>query len=301
MLPFEAEKSDARDRREWILPLLFGALSAILLVLPSPLQQRIASGLRASILAPFILTQEELLSVRVRAEEASELRVRLDSVVTTLVEENERLRALLGLRTQAGAGALAASAIRTGTLGSESMFLLDVGTADGVFLHDPVIVADGLIGVVREVFTASAVVMDWTHPEFGVSVMTEDGEAFGFIESRQGAFREEDRLILNGVPFYTPVEEGERLVTTGRGSVYPRGIPVGTVSALAEAEAGWRKSFWVEPAARPGTATHVLVLIESGPGTDRPLDSLWLPEAPVLPSDLVPEGVPSGVPLQAAP
>ncbi|MSR23438.1 MAG: rod shape-determining protein MreC, partial [Gemmatimonadetes bacterium] len=155
-------------------------------------------------------------------------------------------------------------------------------TAHGVSVNDPVVVADGLIGLIREVFDRSAVVMDWTHPEFGVSVMTEDGEAFGFVEPVQGAFREEDRMILNGVPFYTPIEEGTLLVTSGRGSVYPRGIPVGRVGSLAEAEAGWRKSFWVEPAARPGTATHVLVLISASPGVGESIEPLWFPE-PMLP------------------
>jgi rod shape-determining protein MreC len=276
---------------------LFLALAGVSLILPTQAQQQLSLALRSSALAPFIRAQDALLQARGRAEEAADLQARLDSAVAallsqnTLKEENRTLRELLELRQRAGPDFLAASAIRPGTRGSESMFLLEVGAAHGVSVNDPVVVASGLIGVVREVSAETSLVMDWTHPEFGVSVMTLDGAAFGFVESLQGAFREEDRLILNGVPFYTPVDVGATLVTSGRGSVYPRGIPVGSVAGLAEADAGWRKSFWVEPAARPAAATHVLVLIASPPGPVQSLEHIWLPEAelpdPDIPADPV--------------
>jgi hypothetical protein len=106
----------------------------------------------------------------------------------------------------------------------------------------------------------TSLAMDWTHPDFRVSVMTLDGEHYGIVEPRAGAFREEDRLLLNGIPFHTPLEEGAEVVTSGRGTVYPRGVRIGTVLSLAEAEAGWRRAYWIEPAVRPASVTHALVI-----------------------------------------
>jgi rod shape-determining protein MreC len=196
---------------------------------------------------------------------------------STLRAENERLRELLQIRERESAAFVPASVIRPGTRGSESMFLLDVGTSNGVRVNDPVVVGGGLLGVIREVGPNTSVAMDWTHPDFRVSVMTVDGVGFGIVEPRAGNFREEARLHLVGVPYHTLVPVGAPLVTSGLGSVYPQGILVGWVTELAGTEAGWRRDYWVEPMVRPGSATHVLVFIGEGVLLPSVLQELWLP------------------------
>jgi rod shape-determining protein MreC len=276
MRAFEPDHGDGRDGGGLAAPLFFLGLSLVLLVLPVEAQREVSKALRSSALAPFLQTQETIARIRLRGDEVERLEALLDRATATLVaqatveEENRRLRLLLGVRERLLPGLVSASATWPDTRGSESVFLLDVGTADGVSVNDPVIVADGLVGVVREVWEETALVMDWTDPDFRVSAMTESGTAFGLVSPIQGGFMEKDRLLLDAVPYYAPVEPGMRLVTDGRGGVYPRGIQVGIVSGLAEADAGWRKSFWVEPAALPGTATHVLVLVSP---------ELWTPES----------------------
>lgn len=254
-----------RARRHGIVALLFVGLALFMVYLPGSEQQRVASLLRSTVLRPFIATQEVLARTRVQRVEATELRREMDSLValltnqTTLAEENLRLRALLGLHRRLGVDYIPASLLRPGTEGSESMFLLQVGGDPGVREGAPVITTEGLVGVVRDVGSGGAIGMDWTHPDFRASVMTPDGATFGIVEPRRGDFREEDRLVLTGTPFSTRLGAGTRLVTSGRGGIYPRGIPVGTVGELAEAEGGWRKTYWVEPAVELGRVTHVLV------------------------------------------
>lgn len=287
MPPFESDRYPSNGRRELVVSLVFVGLAGLALYLPQPAQERVAGVLRSTALAPFLAVQETLHQARVRQVEVAELQEALDAAVAalsaqrTLRDENERLRALLDLRERAGPHFRSASVIRPGTRGSESMFLLDVGRRDGVQVNDPVVVADGLVGVVREVSPNTSVAMDWTHPDFRVSAMTLGGEAYGLVEPRHGAFREEDRLLLNGVPYYTSLEPGTAVVTSGQGSVYPRGIPVGMVDELAEAEAGWRKGYWLVPSARPAAATHVLVITgeEGTPATD--VLDLWVEGTPV--------------------
>lgn len=281
MPPYETERSERRSRRELTVSLVMLGAAVILFYLPLPAQQQISQGLRASFLAPFIWTQESLHRARMRAADITDLQARLDSTVavlagqSTLLDENRRLRALLDLRERAGPAFLSASAIRPGTRGSDSMFLLDVGSDDRVAVNDPVISAEGLVGIVREVGPRTSLAMDWTHPDFRVSAMTLDGEAFGIVEPRHGAFREEDRLLLNGIPFHTSLAEGTAVVTSGRGTVYPRGILVGWILSLAEAEAGWRRGYWLEPAVRPGSVTHVLVITGEAGRPVSDLAHLW--------------------------
>ncbi len=280
MAPFDPEGGEGRGRRDLLLSLFFVALSGILFLLPLNGQQQLSWALRSSVLAPFIWVQESLHHAGVRAVEVTALQARLDSATSilatqsTLLDENLRLRDLLDLRERAGPAFVPASAIRSGTRGSESMFLLDVGTEDGVQVNDPVISARGLVGVVREVGPRTALALDWTHPDFRVSVMTLDGEGFGIVEPRHGAFREEDRLLLTGVPYHSELEEGAVLVTSGQG-IHPRGILVGEVQALADMEAGWHRSYWVRPAVRPGSVTHVLVLTSEEGVPPGELRHLW--------------------------
>jgi hypothetical protein len=122
-----------------------------------------------------------------------------------------------------------------------------------------VLAAGGLLGVVVEVDQRYAQAIDWTHPDFGASAMTADGEAYGMVYAQRGRFREEDYLVLRGTPFHVDIPPGTRIVTSGRGGVYRRGIPIGTVIGIEDADTGWRKSYLLSPAVRPQSVGHALV------------------------------------------
>ncbi len=250
--------------------------------LPEGSQQQIAVTLRASVLRPFIATQESLNDARRRAGDVDVLTARLDSLSaifstqSAVMDENRTLRAMLGLVERGGPRFVPATVLRPGTAGSESMFIVDVGTADGVPQGAPVVGPFGLVGVIRELGVETSVGMDWNHPDFRVSAMLVDGTMYGIVEPRRGRFREEDRLILNGTA-YVDVRPGTEVVTSGLGAFFPRGIPVGKVDRLLETEGSWRKSFWIEPMVEPGSVTHVLVLTDGSEGDISgawPIDSL---------------------------
>lgn len=304
MPPFEPDQFESRGKKEFFVASAFLILAGILILLPPRGQEQLASALRGSVLAPFLLIQESLHAARVRTVEISDLQAQLDAATAalaaqqTLRDENTRLRQLLNLQERAGPGFRSASVIRPGVRGSESMFLLDVGREDGVQVNDPVVSADGLVGVIREVSARTAVAMDWTHPDFRVSAMTLDGAAFGLIEPRSGAFREEDRLLLNGIPYYTTLEPGTAVVTSGRGSVYPRGILVGVVDALAETEAGWRRGYWLIPSVDPAGVTHVLVMVDSELEGELLMEELWVDSLPPAPD---PEAAPEEIQVVPTP
>lgn len=273
MASYTDSPEEGRGRRDLTVALVFLFLSLVVLYLPAGLQNQVAAGLRATVLRPFIMTQEALAQARLRAEDARQLQARLDSLAALLatqaplVEESRRLHELLELRERAPRTFLPASVIRPGTAGSESMFLLDVGSEQGVRSGDPVVMRSGrigLLGVIQEVRRGAAIGLDWSHPEFQASAMTEDGSVYGLVEPRRGLFREEDRLLLNGTPYYERLEPGTLITTSGLGGVYPRGIPIGIVEEVAEQEGRWRKAYWLRPMVEPGSANHVLVVLGDG-------------------------------------
>lgn len=278
MPPFGADTEALGGKRQRIAAGVLVALSVLILFLPASVHQGLAWAVRESALRPFIATQRRLADASLRAQRVDVLQRQLDSLTAALAthaaveEENRTLRWLLELSARAGPGFEAASVLRPGAPGSESLFFVDLGTRDGVRVGAPVIDQRGLVGVIREARADAAVGMDWTHPDFRASAMLADGSGFGMVETRRGAFREDDRLVLNGAAYYEEVAPGTLVLTSGLGGVLPRGIPIGTIEGVADEEGRWRRSYWLRPMVQPAGVTHVLVAV-SGTGGD--LSMLW--------------------------
>jgi len=287
-VPYGPEPQTSGARRQ-------GTLAAVVMMAalavpygPQGFQQQVALMLQGSALAPFIAMQARLAEGRARAEQIDFLQAELDSLIAetatqaALADENRELREILGLGDRAGPRFLAATVLRPGTPGSESMFLVDVGAEQGIAEGAPVVSARGLVGRILEVRPRSAVGMDWTHPDFRASGMLADGTAFGLVENMRGEFREEDRLMLNGTAYHETAPRGGLVVTSGLGGVFPRGIPVGRIDATAEVQGSWRKSYWLQPLVDPGAVTHVLVETSAG-GSD--VTDMWMGDAAVAVAD----------------
>lgn len=288
MPAYTNDTGDSGGRRQWLVALVLLAAAVSVALLPDPRQQQVASVLRGSVLRPFVLMQEGLAVVRSRATDADVLRGQLDSLVAAtsghlaLEAENRRLRQLVDLRARVGPGWVAANVVRAGTAGSESMFLLDVGSEHGVERYDPVISGQGVLGVIQEVHGRTSVAMDWTHPEFTLSAMDRQGIVSGFVRARRGDFREADRLEFDGTAFQAQLEDGTPVVTSGRSGVWPQGIPIGKVDGVAAADAGWRKSYFLRPMVDASSVTHAMV----GVSPEGDLFGAWPPESTLTDAEL---------------
>lgn len=270
MAAYAPERDANGARHQTLLAAVVAAVAVATLYAGAEAQQRVAQTLQATVLQPFIWTQQTLAQARIRADQIDQLQTHVDSLTAVLstqaalADENRSLRELLGLAERASPFFLRATVIRPGTPGSESMFIVDVGRRDGVELYAPVVSAEGLVGAIREVRERDAVAMDWTNPDFKASAMLEDGSAYGMVENVRGEFREEDRLVLNGTAYHESLPRGARVLTSGLG-VFPRGIPIGHIDETAEVQGTWRKSYWMRPSVQPAAVTHVLVAVSEAP------------------------------------
>lgn len=291
MLDFDGTRK-AR-RRDAAIAGAVALLALILFVLPAAYQRPIQHVIRDTALRPFLTAQATLAEKRTSSGDVDELRAQRDSLTAvvsaeaTLAEENQRLRALLGMHQRAGASFVPAEVLRLGVGGAESTFMLNVGTAEGVQIGSAVLAPEGLVGMVMDVQEHTAQALDWTHPDFRASAMTVDGQAYGIVEARRGRYREEDLLALTGAPFHSDLQPGTPVVTSGRGEVYPRGIPLGVVLGIEDADTGWRKSYLIRPAIRPEGVTHVLVGLKKGELSDA--SKLWNTRLPA--DSLMPDSV----------
>jgi rod shape-determining protein MreC len=280
MASYTDPPEEGRGRRDFTVALGFVLLAVMALYLPPGIQSQVAAGLRGTVLRPFLMAQLAKTELIHRAENTLLLQAQLDTLAAIvasqapLVEENRRLREALDLQERAPATFLHANLVRPGTTGSESIFLLDVGSDMGVHEGDPVLMRDGrigLVGVIREVTRKASIGQDWSHPDFRASAMTADGKTFGMVEPRKGDFREGDRLLLNAIPYHERLDSGTLITTSGLGGVFPRGIPIGEVDSLHQEEGGWRSEYWLRPIVELGSVFHVLV-VRDDPSTERLLE-----------------------------
>ncbi len=277
-MAYGPEPKHAEGHRQGLLAISFLLLALVAAYIPAATQQSIAWSMRVTVLRPFIATQQWMVAAKDNAADVGVLRAQLDSLSATvssqagLLDENQTLRDLLDLAERGETSFRPATVLRSGIPGSESMFFLDLGSRDGIENGAPVVDRHGLVGRILEVRQEISVGMDWTHPDFRASAMLQDGGTYGIVENRRGAFREEDRLVLNGTAYYETAPDNTLVLTSGLGGVFPRGIPIGRIAGIEEVQGQWRKAYRLQPMVEPGSVTHVIVFTGIVPNN---LDRLW--------------------------
>lgn len=242
----------------------------VLIFLPGSVREALVGAVRGTVLRPVLALQRSGTEREALLADPVRLRAERDSLAAFLVgnmsleEENSDLRDLLSLRARLPRSFIPAELIRIPGRGLDGLFLLTTGARQGVRPGSPVVAPGGLVGQVLKVSAGTTEGMDWTSPNFGASAMTVDGDVYGLVEPRLGDDGE-SLLALTGTAFHTELEEGTLIVTSGRGGVYPRGIPIGTVLGLEESQAGWRKSYLLRPMVSPAEMSYVLILGEPDP------------------------------------
>jgi rod shape-determining protein MreC len=255
----------ALSRRDTALFLICVVLSVSMLIRPE-LGTRITGAIRASVLRPFLWMQTRAERARTSRGVYDRLRAERDSAVhaaqflPALRAENDRLRRLLGLRSRLTVPYTSAEVLHQSVPTDGRTLLLSAGRAEGVQEFDPVVSAEGLVGVVRSVEAEQSVAMTWAHPDFRASAFDLSGSVFGVIRPALQMTGSEELLQLGGVAIRDSIPTGALVVTSGLGGVYPSGIPVGRVIGRAKEETGWERIYIVRPAAQPMEAMQVLIL-----------------------------------------
>jgi rod shape-determining protein MreC len=242
-------------------------LSFVALILPASWSLAIATGVRDTALAPFVWMQRN-------AEEQRTSRVRLRAItaardsaalaaqsLTELASENAQLRALLGLRSKSRLPTVGAEVLHQASPTDGRTLLLGAGKSAGIEIGNPVVGAEGLVGLVVGVGRQSSVAMTWAHPDFAASAVTEGGGLLGIVSPSTGVSASESFLQLRGVPYRDTVAVGTLVLTSGLTGVYPKGVPIGRIAGVWREELGWERVYRITPLANPGQVSHVLVYL----------------------------------------
>lgn len=240
-------------------------LALVALALPEGLREPVAGALRRTVLLPALTLQRRIVESAQYRQRLSALRAERDSLAlaaTLLPEvlaENARLRGLLELGARLGGGFVTAEVLHQAGVSDGLTLVLSAGAAQGVEPLAPVVAATGLLGLVRSVDRHTSVALVWTHPDFRAGAMVENADVYGIVAARGGEAAG-GMLELRGVAYRDQLATGTRVVTSGLGGVFPRGVPIGTVQGNLAESAGWERTYLLRPAVHPAAASHVLIL-----------------------------------------
>ena len=137
------------------------------------------------------------------------------------------------------------------------------GYTKGIRRYDPVVTADGLVGLVTQVAHDSAEVTLLTDPNLRVAALDRDSGAAGMLSHGSGR----GTLTLGRVLKSQMLSEGDTIVTQGfklrdLTSLYPEGILIGYVSGASQSEIDLYWQAQVSPSVHFDALRSVIVLVK---------------------------------------
>lgn len=256
-------------RSAWGAEVVAGTLvlvSLVLLALPESRQDTIARAANHVVLLPLAGARNMMGGYVGLRDENTRLRSELQAArlelgaTQGLRMQNRDLSRMLEFREDQPVDLVPTRVIDRdfGTL--PTTFVIDIGWEDGVEVDQPVVTLEGLIGKTVDVGRSASEVMLFSHLEFSASAMLVGGDhlEYGVVRAAPNG---EVELFL---PLRSGSEPGDRIVTSGYGGTFPRGIPIGTVERGREDQRlGLQKIDVVRPVVDLGSASVAFVLRRS--------------------------------------
>jgi rod shape-determining protein MreC len=213
---------------------------------------------------------DSLLTARSEAEqlreEVRELRQRAIQSEFAL-QENVYLRRLIdyidGPRFPTDFDPVVAEVIGRPAGAFTQAIVIAAGANSGVRANDPVVTADGLVGVVTRVTSGTARIQLLTDEEAAASAIDLRTSATGVVRHARGT---RETLVLDRVRKQDVVRRGDEIVTAGwragsLSSLYPKGIPIGKVTSVGQTDTDLFQQVQIDPYVDFGALDAVIVLV----------------------------------------
>ena len=173
--------------------------------------------------------------------------------------EADRLAALLNFKQkQAKVAMVVARVIGSSADANSNVIYLDQGLRDGIRRNMGVITPEGVVGKVIDAFRDTSQVLLLTDRDSGVGAMIAETR----IQSPVGGTGE-PLLNMKYVGNDDEVAVGSRVVTSGMDRIFPKDLPVGTITQVKPG--GQYKQIRVRPSANLEKLEEVIVLLTTDP------------------------------------
>ncbi|MBQ3080541.1 MAG: rod shape-determining protein MreC [Clostridia bacterium] len=190
------------------------------------------------------------------------LRIQLDTYAD-MESENNRLEMLLGAKeSYESLSPIYAKVIAKDMGVWFNSFTINRGQSDGLSTNMAVVNADGLIGRIYEIGYNYAKVISIIDPRSYVATLIGRTRDNGMMQGETTASSDEAECNMYYLPNIGNVKVGDEVFTSGLDSLFPKGIRVGTISAISRDADTADKYAVVNPSVNFASIEEVYVLKE---------------------------------------
>lgn len=187
--------------------------------------------------------------------------------MAALKSENEELRSLHTLNAQLGSDNLTAETLPGHPDPSRHRVTLNKGSRQGAFIGQPVVDSGGVVGQVTRDYLVTSEALLISDANHALPVMF---ERTGLQAIALGTGRRDHRLLLPFVPAHADVIQGDTVVSSGTGGLFPAGLRVGVVEDVRNSSGDAFLEAFVSPAANLESPRQVLLLRSEPPPGGEP-------------------------------
>jgi len=167
----------------------------------------------------------------------------------------QKTGAMAGFRAHSPSTLLGAHVFGATTgMGSRTL-LIDTGTTAGVQKGMAVVTPDGIVGKVVEVYPFASQVLSVADAGFAAAVESQKNHTRGVMKGTGSSSARVDY-----VPSGQKVEKGETFFTSGEDRIFPRGMPAGKVTSVADGPTF--QEIFVEPFGAEAAPEDVFVIVD---------------------------------------
>lgn len=220
---------------------------------PSQINQWVSEmfSSRTSLLEENAALRDRLLEMQVQLQKLEHLSA-----------ENRRLNELLNASSDVQERVVRAQLTGESPDPFSKRIRINRGSNDGVYVGQPVLDAEGLMGQVMEVEPMQSWVLLITDPQHATPVQVNRN---GIRSVASGTRDTLHTLTLNNLPNTADLRVGDLLVTSGLGGRFPAGFPVGVVSNIRIDPGKPFAEVLVQPTARIDRSRNLLLVFSDNP------------------------------------
>jgi rod shape-determining protein MreC len=184
----------------------------------------------------------------------------LNSCIETQLE-NERLRHLLGFEAVYKSPMTAARVVGQDPSSWSKTVIVDKGAHDGIRKAAPVVIPEGIVGVVVEVAPRNSKVLLLIDSNSAVDAMVQRTRARGIVKGGGS-----DECTFKYVLRKHEIGVGDTVVSSGLDGVFPKGLRIGRISEIVRLNAGIFQKVAVTPTVDFDILEEVFILSKPAQG-----------------------------------
>ncbi|MBU0908111.1 MAG: rod shape-determining protein MreC [Proteobacteria bacterium] len=142
--------------------------------------------------------------------------------------------------------------------------IIDRGSSEGVEKGMPVVTVEGVVGQILDTSPNYSKVLLANDPNSAIDVLVQKNRVQGIVKGNGS-----NGFNLLYVLKNADVEKGDAIVTSGLGDIFPKGLPVGTVSEVTKSKRGMFQQIDVEPSVDFSQLEYLIIIMHENSLADQ--------------------------------